>query len=185
MVVRSLAHGRRVVWISWYKDTSWPIGEIRFPGMLTKKYKDRLKMYWVGRGFYLANGELRTTNEKRYKQVGVINSKVFDFDTPVGHKIAAESGIKLADDVLSGKIPQWGSGPDLLILDEVLVAVGDGLLFKKDIIKLISKRGMTNVILTGRGKTDWLKGRVDLISEINKVKHPFDLGKLAVAGLDF
>ena len=36
MVVRSLAHGRRVVWISWYKDNSWPIGEIRLPEMLSR-----------------------------------------------------------------------------------------------------------------------------------------------------
>ncbi len=175
MVVRSLAHGRRVVWISWYKDTSWPIGEIRLPEMLTKKYKDNLLMYWIGKGFYFKDSKM--------KEVG--RAKVFDFDTPVGHKIAAESGLKLANDVLEGKIPQWGSAPDLLVLDEILVAVKDGLLFKKDIMKLISKRRMTNVILTGRGEVDWLKGRVDLISEINKVKHPFDLGTLAVVGLDF
>ena len=115
----------------------------------------------------------------------VARGKVFDFDTPVGHKIAAESGIKLVDDVLAGKIPQWGRPPDLLVLDEILVTVKDKLLFKKDIIKLISKRGGTNIVLTGRGETEWLKDCVDLISEINKVKHQFDLGRLAVAGLDF
>lgn len=175
MVVRSLAHGRRVVWISWYKDNSWPIGEIRLPEMLTKEYKDRLMMYWIGKGFYIKNSKMRE----------VARGKVFDFDTPVGHKIAAESGIKLVDDVLAGKIPQWGRPPDLLVLDEILVTVKDKLLFKKDIIKLISRRGGTNIVLTGRGETEWLKDCVDLISEINKVKHQFDLGRLAVAGLDF
>ncbi len=183
MVVRSLAHGRRVVWISWYKDNSWPIGEIRLPEMLTKEYKDRLMMYWVGRGFYVKNSKTQKLENPKMRRAG--RAKIFDFDTPVGHKIAAESGIKLADDVLAEKIPQWGSAPDLLVLDEILVAVKDRLLFKKDIIKLISRRRMTNVILTGRGEVDWLKARVDLISEINKVKHQFDLGRLAVAGLDF
>jgi len=193
MVVRSLVHGRRVVWISWYKDTSWPVGEIRLPEILTKKYKDRLMMYWVGKGFYFKNS--RTSGEarsrfarqklKNSKMREVARAKVFDFDTPVGHKIAAESGLKLANDVLAGKIPLWGNLPDLLVLDEILVAVKDKLLLKKNITKLISKRGRTNLVLTGRGETDWLRERVDLISEVNKVKHPFDSGTLAVAGLDF
>lgn len=176
IAIRSLAHNQKVVWISWYKDTSWPIGEIRLSEMLIKKYRDRLMMYWIGKGFYLKDNKT-----KRVGESGV----VYDFDTPVGHKIAAESGLKLANDVLAGKIPHRGSSPDLLVLDEILVAVEDKLLSKKDIVELISKRGMINMVLTGRGETDWLKERVDLISEINKVKHPFDLGKLAVSGLDF
>lgn len=152
------------------------MGEIKLPEMLTKKYKDKLTMYWIGKGFYLKDNKTKRVGE---------SGTVYDFDTPEGHKIAAESGLKLAGDILAGRIPHGGNLPDLLVLDEILVAVTDKLLFKKDIIKLISKRGMTNVILTGRGETDWLKERVDLISEINKVKHPFDLGKLAVSGLDF
>lgn len=183
IVLRSLAHDQRVVWISWYKDISWPIGEVRLPVMLSKKYKDRLMMYWVGRGFYIKNSKTQKLENSKMREVG--RAKIFDFDTPVGHKIAAESGLKLADDVLERKIPQWGSPPDLLVLDEILVAVKDKLLFKKDIIKLISKRRGTNIVLTGRGETERLSRKVDLISVINKVKHPFDLEKLAVAGLDF
>lgn len=183
IVLRSLGHNQRVVWISWYKDTSWPIGEIRLPKILSKKYKDRLRMYWVGRGFYIKNSRTQELKNSRVREVW--RARVFDFDTPVGHKIAAVSGLKLANDILARKIPQWGGPPDLLVLDEILVAVKDKLLFKKDIIKLISKRGGTNVVLTGRGRMEWLSQKVDLISEINKVKHPFDLGKLAVAGLDF
>lgn len=183
MVIRSLAHNRRVVWISWYKDTSWPIGEIGLPKMLTKKYQDGLVMYWIGKGFYFKNPRTQELKNSRVREVG--RAKIFDFDTPVGHKVAAESGLKLANDVLSGKIPRRGSSANLLVLDEILVAVHDKLLFKKDIIRLISNRGTTNVVLTGRGEVAWLEKSVDLVSQINKVKHPLDLGILAIPGLDF
>ncbi len=176
MVVRSLGHNQKVAWVSWYKTRQWPIGEVRLPEMLSAMFRKRIKMYWVGKGFYLL--------DSKKKKVGRTGT-VYDFDTPEGHKFAAESGLKLAKDLLTAEIPTGGTKIDLLVLDEVLVAVEDRLLSKKDIIGLIKLRGKTNIVLTGRGKVGWLTEKVDLVSEIQKVKHPYDKGLLAVPGMDF
>lgn len=173
--LRSLAHNLTVTWISWYKNTDWPIGEVQLPVMLLPKYRKNLEMYWMGKGFYLRNSKTKKVNQ----------SRVHDFDTQEGHKKAAESGLNLAKDILNKKIPRGGTSLNLLILDEILVAVADGLLQQKDIVELIKLRNKTNIILTGRGEIGWLTDSVDLISIIDNSKHPYDRGIMALPGLDF
>ena len=74
---------------------------------------------------------------------------------------------------------------DLLILDEINNAVKDKLIDLTALIDLISKRGQTHLILTGRGATRRVLEGADLVTEMKKVKHPFDQGKKAVKGLDY
>ena len=76
----------------------------------------------------------------------------------------------------------------MLVLDEILNTIGDKLLVEEDILELVGKRGKTHIILTGRMGTDparRLLAVADLVTECRKIKHPFDKGKLAVAGLDY
>lgn len=73
----------------------------------------------------------------------------------------------------------------LLILDEVINAVNDRLINLIDLIDLISKRGETHVILTGRGVPKELTNIADLVTEMKNVKHPYDTGQKAIRGLDF
>jgi cob(I)alamin adenosyltransferase len=74
---------------------------------------------------------------------------------------------------------------DLLILDEVNNAVDDGLINLTDLIGLISNRKRTHIIITGRNARAGLVEAADLVTEMKKVKHPYDSGKLAIRGLDF
>ena len=73
----------------------------------------------------------------------------------------------------------------LLVLDEALNAVNDKLINLIDLIDLISKRGQTHIILTGRNAPKKLIELADLVTEMKNVKHPFDSGKKAVLGLDY
>lgn len=100
-----------------------------------------------------------------------------DHATGEEHKEAAMEALKKAR-VLLGKV-------DVLILDEVNNAVKDGLIDLSALIDLISKRGRTHLIITGRYAHKKLVEVADLVTEMKKIKHPFDKGKKAIKGLDY
>jgi cob(I)alamin adenosyltransferase len=74
---------------------------------------------------------------------------------------------------------------DLLVLDEVNNAVKDKLIDLGDLLKLISQRDKTHLILTGRGGSGRVLEAADLVTEMKKIKHPYDRGQKAVKGLDY
>lgn len=100
-----------------------------------------------------------------------------DHATASEHKAAAEAALTQARELVRSV--------DVLILDEVINAIGDGLVESKRVMELLSKRGKMHVILTGRGASKELIAMADLVTECKKIKHPFDKGKMAVAGLDY
>ena len=89
------------------------------------------------------------------------------------------------------KLLTWASKTleevDILILDEALYALSYGIISQEELQGLISKARALDkdLILSGRGLTNWLKEEADLISEIQPVKHPFERGIAAKAGIDF
>lgn len=65
--------------------------------------------------------------------------------------------------------------PDLLIMDEILIAVRDGFLPEERLIEFIEKKPeKTELVLTGRGATEKVMALADYVSEVKKLKHPFD-----------
>ena len=107
-----------------------------------------------------------------------------DHDTPDGHKMAAVRALSLARRILDGKEDQGGI-VDLLVLDEIIRAVNDRLLMIDDVLELIRMRGKTHLVLTGHKCPKKIEEAADLVTEMKKIKHPFDKGVLAVRGLDF
>ncbi len=64
---------------------------------------------------------------------------------------------------------------DILILDEINISLRDGFLKEEEIVEILdSKPEKLELILTGRGAGDEVIKRADLVSEIKKIKHPFD-----------
>ena len=76
---------------------------------------------------------------------------------------------------------------DILIADEILYAVQLGLLEEKDIIYLIENKPKNQeIILTGSHKPfPNIFNKSDLVTEIKKIKHPYDSGIIARKGLDY
>ena len=74
---------------------------------------------------------------------------------------------------------------DVLVLDEIINAISDGLLKEAVVLDLLAKRGPVHLILTGRGASDTLIDQADLVTEMRQIKHPFDQGQKAINGLDF
>lgn len=74
----------------------------------------------------------------------------------------------------------------LLVLDEVLSAVGCGFVEEAVLIRLLQERPQPlEVIMTGHMLSQKLEEQADYISRVQKVKHPYDSGILARAGIEF
>lgn len=75
---------------------------------------------------------------------------------------------------------------DLVVLDEVNVALSYDLIALDEIIKLIEdKPPRVELILTGRYASNRLLEATDLVTEMVKVKHPFDSGIKARKGIEY
>jgi cob(I)alamin adenosyltransferase len=174
VVVRALAQGWKVGWVSWYKEASWGISEHKLPELLKKSVTDRLTFLPLGKGFYIQHG---ISVSKQTKIAKVNNAIVTDNDSPAMHKKTAAEALKQAE-VLLKKV-------DVLVLDEVCNAISDNLLPETSVLALLKKRKRQHIILTGRNASTRLEKHADLVSVIQKKKHPYDKGMMAVKGLDF
>ena len=75
---------------------------------------------------------------------------------------------------------------DVLILDEIVYCLSTGLARWQDVKNIIDKRDpAVEIVLTGRGATDELIAMADLVTEMKNIKHPFDKGVPARAGIEF
>lgn len=74
---------------------------------------------------------------------------------------------------------------DVLFLDEAIYAIRAGLLDEALVLDFLSKKPAgLEVILTGQGPSQALIEAADYVSEIRKVKHPFDRGVPARKGIE-
>lgn len=93
--------------------------------------------------------------------------------------LEAEKGLKEVKKILKKNY-------DLVILDEINVAIAFGLLNINQVIKIIDSRPIgTNVVLTGRRAHLKILERADLVTEMRKIKHPFDQGKKVKIGIEY
>ncbi len=78
--------------------------------------------------------------------------------------------------------PSW----DMLVLDEINIAVRDGFLKEEEVISLLEiKPEKLELILTGRGATERIIEKADLVSEIKEVKHPYTQGIGSREGIEY
>ena len=74
----------------------------------------------------------------------------------------------------------------MLILDELLVALRLRQLDEARVIDALEKkRENLHVVLTGRGASDAIIERADLVTEMKMIKHPYKSGIRAQAGIEF
>ncbi len=75
---------------------------------------------------------------------------------------------------------------DLLILDEIMAVCNFGLVEETRVLEFLDSRpeGL-EVVLTGRNPSEKLVETADYVSEIRKIKHPFDKGITAREGIEY
>jgi len=75
---------------------------------------------------------------------------------------------------------------DMLVLDEINIAVRDGFLKEEEVLALLeTKPEKLELILTGRGVTAKTIEKADLVSEVKEVKHPFSRGITSREGIEY
>ena len=75
---------------------------------------------------------------------------------------------------------------DMVIFDEIMAACKYGLVCEKEVLDHLKKRPRSlEVVLTGRDPSPEFVDLADYVSEIRKVKHPFDQGCGAREGIEF
>ena len=75
---------------------------------------------------------------------------------------------------------------DLVILDEINVAVDYNLIPLNDVLKLMrEKPEHLELVLTGRYAHPEIMKNADLVTEMLEIKHPFQQGVLARKGIDY
>jgi cob(I)alamin adenosyltransferase len=105
----------------------------------------------------------------------------FIFEKPGPEDMAAaREGLKRAEEVLvSGEY-------DIVVLDEVNLAVHYGMITAAELIDILDKRyEKVEVVLTGRYAHCSLIEKADLVTEMKEIKHYYDEGVMAREGIEF
>ncbi|NCU30714.1 cob(I)yrinic acid a,c-diamide adenosyltransferase [Candidatus Saccharibacteria bacterium] len=159
LLIRALGADWRVTYIQFIK--LWEVSEHNFIKKITPIYENKLTFYKGGAGFFDA-GELSSkASEKEHLEHA---RTTYDFALE-----CATSG-----------------DYNLIICDEINNAVHDGLLTYEDLEKLINeKHAKTSLCFTGRNFPDNLLSKVDIATNMTKLKHHFDNKYLANKGIDF
>lgn len=75
---------------------------------------------------------------------------------------------------------------DMIILDEINVAISFGLLKLEDVLSAIKEKPESlHLVLTGRNANKKILAIADLITEMREVKHPFQQNIKAQKGIEF
>jgi len=75
---------------------------------------------------------------------------------------------------------------DVVILDEINVALKFRLITKSDVESLIKEKPVsTELILTGRYFPRALLSKADLVTEMREIKHPYKIGQRARKGIEY
>lgn len=92
----------------------------------------------------------------------------------------AEQAMERAEEVLTG------GEHDIVILDEVNVALDFNLIQLNDVLDLIGKKPEhVELVLTGRKAHPEISRMADYVTEMLPVKHPYDQGQPGRKGIEF
>ncbi|MDO8686761.1 MAG: cob(I)yrinic acid a,c-diamide adenosyltransferase [Candidatus Berkelbacteria bacterium] len=122
-----------------------------------KKYKLPIDVFAYGIGFYKILGDKKTEKQ---------------------HEAIVQKAWKKVQGVINSK------KYDLIILDEINVVIGFGLLSVDIVIDTI-KTSKSEIVLTGRNAHSKLIKIADLVTEMKKKKHYFDKGVKARKGIEY
>ncbi len=95
------------------------------------------------------------------------------------HRRQARTGLARCREIMSSKTY------DLIVLDEINVAIWFGLVSEQDVLAFIEEKPENvELILTGRYAPQTIVSRADLVTEMKAVKHYFDTGLPARDGIE-
>lgn len=127
-------------------------------------------------------------SSKRFGNSFKIVKKGLGFVGIGGDKLPIEKHAAAAREALSYALIELKKGKwNILILDEVWVALGLGLLGRGELKNFIaSARPLCDhLIMTGRGCPKEFIKQADIVTEMKEIKHPFNSGTLGKKALEY
>lgn len=92
---------------------------------------------------------------------------------------------KAENDAMLDKIFDMMKDYDMVVLDEAVYAIRNGVLSEERVLKMLDHRPENvEIVLSGQDPSDALIKRADYISEIKKIKHPFEQGVKSRTGIE-
>ena len=97
-----------------------------------------------------------------------------------------EVKLRASIDEAYAMIKERASSLDMVVMDEAVGAIRDGYIDLDDFLDFLDNRPPSlEVVLTGRDAPVSLVSRADYVTEMLKIKHPFDTGTAARKGIEF
>lgn len=159
LLMRALGAGQKVAFVQFIK--LWDVSEHAFIQRVMPLFEHQFDFYKGGLGFY---------------EAGELSSQATEAEHTAHARTTFEFALEAAS---SGKY-------DLVICDEINNAVHDGLLDQKDLEELLEKRfENTSLCLSGRYFPKQLLIKVDIATNMTKLKHHYDDGFIANKGIDY
>lgn len=160
LAVRALGQGKRVLFVQFFKEDLASSGE-----------KDVFRVLKnAGWGIELLRSNCRHP---------IFTKEKTDYDKVKG---AVSSAFNKAAEMAGA------GGFDMLVLDEVMSAIEGGWLSADEVMRFLSNGARPphlEVVLTGRYAPPEMARLADYVTEMLKIKHPFDLGAPARKGIEY
>lgn len=171
LAVRAVGAGRRVLFQQYMKGLAYSEHNI-LPTL-----SENLTLHTLGKPFFVAEEGMLTDEQK-----AAFGDNVVIFapgKPPADYCRMVKEGI---DEAYAAA----ASGDyDVIVMDEINCALRFGLAEWHDVERIIDDRAPhTELILTGRGASDALIARADLVTEMTEVKHYYTQGVQARLGIE-
>lgn len=168
--IRAAGAGMRVYMMQFMKGKAYSEQEI------LRSLPD-IELCTTGKPFFVAKTGMMT--EKLRAELGD-EVVVFEEGQPPADYVAL-----LADGFEKARQAACSGRYDMVILDEINMAVFFGLVELEAVVRLIRQRAPhTELILTGRGAADEIIALADLVTEMREIKHYYTQGVQARTGIE-
>ena len=120
-------------------------------------------------------------NNFTFRKMGIGFISILGDKKPISaHRQAAEKALAFARGAIAG------GKYDMIVLDEINVAVDLKLLKASDVLSALKRSPEKMIfIFTGRGAPKSFIKKADLVTEMREVKHPFQKRERAKSGIEF
>ena len=171
LAIRALGAGKRVMFLQFMKTQAYSEHKI------IPEISPNLTLENIGKPFFIIKeGTMSEEELAKWKDQAV----VFPPDQPPREylELVAQGIVRVKKVITGGEY-------DVVILDEINVALHFGLVTWQQVKDLIDHKGESvELILTGRGAPPELIERADLVTEMREIKHYYTQGIQARKGID-
>lgn len=150
----------------------------------------RARSHGLNVGYVYFHKEPEAWDYGEHKILEGLGVKVFGFAKKHPHFYKDASFEEIRKECLLGlefiKKLYGESKYDLLILDEINISIRDGFLKEEEVLEIMEKKPeKLELVLTGRGATQRIIEKADLVSRIEEIKHPYSLGVQRRKGIEY